>query len=226
MKYLGFVIARKGSKGILNKNMRLLNEKPLIQYTFEACKNTKLLSEIHLSTDDEKIIELSNNYGIKSFYIRPDILATDESSVTDVIIYHLNWLEFNGYEIPENIVLLQPTSPIRSRDMIDNCIISFEKSGNQSLIAVSHCLQHPYEMFQINSGKIDFINKTPKRRQEYPNYYFITGSLYIVSTTFLKNNNRIFDENTSIYLVSYEESVDIDNENDLTLAEYYLKNKL
>lgn len=226
MKYLALIIARKGSKGLPGKNLIKLNNKPLIEYSFLSATEAVLINEIHLSTDDEQIIKLSKNYGIKSFYIRPETLATDESSVTDVIIYHLNWLKLNGHEIPENIVLLQPTSPIRNKGMIDNCITCFENCDNQSLIAVSHCIQHPYEMFQINGGKIDYVNKTIKRRQEYPDYYFITGSLYIVSTTFLKSNNKIFDENAAIFILSNEESVDIDDENDLNLAKFYLQNKL
>ena len=222
MKYLGFVVARKGSKGIPGKNMKLLNDKPLIQYSFEAGLSAKSLESVHLSTDDERIIELAKICGVESLYVRPTKLATDESSVLDVILYHLDWLEMNSLPIPENIVLLQPTSPVRKEGLIDSCISAFEKSGKSSLIAVSHCSQHPYEMFQIKNGKLDYINKIPQRRQEYPEYYFITGSLYMASTNYIRTNNKLFDEFSATYIVSNEEAVDIDEEEDIRLAEFYL----
>jgi CMP-N,N'-diacetyllegionaminic acid synthase len=223
MKYLGFVVARKGSKGLLGKNLKLLNGKPLIQYSFEAAINAKSLSEVHISTDDESIVELAKKFGVNSLYLRPAELASDESSIIDVIQYHLNWLESNDFPFPENIVLLQPTSPIRSEKLIDNCISTFEQSGKHSLIAVSHCIQHPYEMFQIKDSKLDYFNKTPQRRQEYPNFFFITGSLYIASTNYIRQNNKLFDEYSATYLVSNKEAVDIDEEVDIRLAEFYLK---
>jgi CMP-N,N'-diacetyllegionaminic acid synthase len=226
MKYLSFIVARKGSKGIPDKNMKLLNGQPLIQYTFESSIKSKLLSEIHLSTDDEQIIELSKKFGIKSFYTRPALLASDESTVLDVIFYHLNWLESHGYSLPENLILLQPTSPIRNLDLVDNCIDEYELSKKESLIAVSKCLQHPYEMFEIKNKKLHYLNKAPARRQEYPDYYFITGSIYIAKTAYIKKEKKLFDENSAIYVVSSAESIDIDEEKDLALAEFYLTKQL
>jgi CMP-N-acetylneuraminic acid synthetase len=224
MKYLGFVAARKGSKGIPDKNIKLLNSKPLIQYSFEAGLKSKFLDAIHLSTDDERIIQLAKICGVESLYLRPVELATDESSVLDVILYHLNWLEENSYPLPENVVLLQPTSPVRNDGLIDSCISAFEQCGKSSLIAVSHSSQHPFEMFKIKDGKLDYINKVPQRRQEYPEYYFITGSLYIASTNYIRENKKLFDEYSATYIVSNEEAIDIDEEADIRLAELYLKN--
>ena len=222
MKYLGFVVARKGSKGLPDKNVKLLNGKPLIQYSFDAGIKAKSLGAVHVSTDDDRIIELAEMCGVESFYLRPTELASDESSVLDVILYHLKWLEANSFPLPENIVLLQPTSPIRKDGLIDSCISAFEQCGKSSLIAVSHCSQHPYEMFQIKDGKLDYINKVPQNRQYYPDYYFITGSLYLASTNYIKTNNKLFDEFSATYIVSKEEAVDIDEEADMRLAEFFL----
>lgn len=222
MKYLGFVVARKGSKGVKDKNFRLLNTKPLIQYSFETAKDAALIDEVHVSTDDPRIMNLASELGICAFYMRPDHLATDESSVLDVILYHLDWLKKNEKPVPQHVVLFQPTSPIRSKELVDNCIKAFEKSGRQSLIAVSHCQQHPYETFEIKDGKLIYLNKEPKRRQEYPAYYFITGSLYIAKTSYIIESRRLFDENSATFIVSNAEAVDIDNEEDFILAEFYL----
>lgn len=225
MKYLGFVVARKGSKGIINKNLRILHKKPLIQYSFESAKNALLIDAVHLSTDDMRIIQLGTENGIGVFYQRPEHLATDESSVLDVILHHLEWLKNNNKPIPENFVLFQPTSPIRNVNLVDNCIRAFERSGKQSLIAVSHCMQHPYETFEVKDGKLVYLNKVPKRRQEYPDYFFITGSLYIASTRLITEKKQLFNEDSATFVVSNEEAVDIDSEEDLALAEFYLNNK-
>lgn len=223
MKYLGFVVARGGSKGIPDKNIRILNNKPLVQYSFESARNAGFIDAVHLSTDDSRVAQIAVKHQVDVFYLRPDHLATDESSVMDVILYHLKWLELNGKVVPENIVLFQPTSPIRSKNLVDNCIAAFEKSGKQSLLAVSHCSQHPYEMFEIKDEKLIYLNKTHKRRQEYPDYFFITGSLYIAATSFIMHENKLFDEDSATYVVSAEEAIDIDEEQDLILADFYLR---
>lgn len=223
MKYLAFIPARGGSKGIQNKNLSVINGSPLIDYSFQSAKESHLVSAVHLSSDDEQIITLAKHRGIISFYKRPEHLASDEAKIIDVILYHLQWLEENNQTLPENIVLLQPTSPIRKHGLIDRCIEAFEKSGRETLIAVSNCIQHPYETFCIENEKLSFINKNVKRRQDYPAYYFITGSVYIATVSFIRKNKLMFDENSATQMISEEESVDIDNASDLLLAEFLLK---
>lgn len=225
MKYLGFVVARRGSKGIINKNVRLLKGKPLVQYSFESAKTALLLDAVHLSTDDPQIADIACREQIDVLYPRPEHLATDQCSVIDVILYHLQWLEENNRRIPQNIVLLQPTSPIRNKDLIDKCIEAYERSGKKSLIAVSHCSQHPFETFCIENNELVYFNKNATRRQAYPEYYFITGSIYIVSTEFIRNKKKLFDEQSAIYVISSFEAIDIDEEADLLLAEFYLNNQ-
>jgi CMP-N-acetylneuraminic acid synthetase len=222
MKYLAIIPARKGSKGIIDKNFRILNSKHLIEYTFDSALESKRLNSIHLSTDDERIITLAKGCGINSFYTRPDYLSDDSSKIIDVVLYHLDWMEANNFILPENIILLQPTSPIRSKGLIDQCIKTYEKLNKSTLVGISECSQHPYEMFTLKEGKLDFVNNTNTRRQEYPNYYFTTGSVYIAKTNYLKSQKRFFDEDSAFHLVTSEEAIDVDTEFDLELASFLL----
>jgi CMP-N,N'-diacetyllegionaminic acid synthase len=222
MKYLAFIPARAGSKGIPGKNMVLLEGKPLITYTFEAAAASQLISEVHLSTDDERIIALGEQYGVKSFYRRPEAISGDTASIYNVLEHHVGYLSKNNMEIPEVIVLLQPTSPLRSAGLIDRCIEAFEKSGADSLVAVSTVRQHPYEMFRQENGRNVFISNEANQRQSYPEYYFITGSIYIAKLSLLKKENKFFNESSAVYVVTAPEAVDIDVPDDLLLAGYYL----
>lgn len=222
MKYLALIPARKGSKGIIDKNFRLLNGKHLIEYTFNSALESDKIDSTHLSSDDDRIISLATLHGIESYYTRPDYLSDDSSKIIDVVLYHLEWMEAMHLILPENIVLLQPTSPIRSKGLIDKCIETFEKSNKSSLVGISECSQHPYEMFTLKQGKLDFVNNSNLRRQEYPNYYFITGSIYIVKTSFLKTQKRFFDENSACHMLSSQESIDVDLEYDMELASFFL----
>jgi CMP-N,N'-diacetyllegionaminic acid synthase len=225
MKYLAFIAARGGSKGIKNKNIVNLNDKPLIEYTFDAAKRSANISEVHLSTDDDKIAEVAKKNNVQVLYRRPDLLANDTASVVDVVLYHLDWLKKNQDNIPENVILLQPTSPVRGNTLIDDCIVEFENSNRDSLLAVSECVQHPYETFTPEGDKIRFLNTNLTRRQEYPPFYFITGSVYIFKSLFVQKFKKLFDENTAYYVTSQAEAVDIDSISDLELAEFYLKSR-
>jgi CMP-N,N'-diacetyllegionaminic acid synthase len=222
MKYLAFIPARAGSKGIPDKNKVLLNNKPLIAFTFEAAQNSKLLDEAHLSTNDDEILEIAKDYNILSLYKRPEEIAGDNATIYETLLFHINFLKSNKMDLPDNIVLLQPTSPLRSKDLIDNCIIEFQKSGQKSLVAVSETIQHPYETFKRENGKNIFISNTNEQRQQYPQYYFITGSVYIATLDFILHEKSFFNEDSAIYIVKPFEAVDIDDSSDLDLAYYYL----
>jgi len=223
MKYLGLIVARSGSKGIIGKNLIDLNGKPLIQYTIEYAINALGIDCVDLSSDDDAIIELALRMGIKIHYKRPANLATDEANIIDVINFHLDWLTQNGEEFPNNIILFQPTSPIRKNSLVFDCVQKYEQSNSNSLIAVSESRQHPYEMFSFDKNKLEFISNISARRQDYPKYYFVTGSLYITSVEFIKKYNKLFNEDSSIFIVSDYEAIDIDDEFDLEIARNIIK---
>jgi CMP-N-acetylneuraminic acid synthetase len=224
ISYLGLIPARKGSKGILNKNLKLLSGKPLIQYSFDAAKLSSKLAAVHVTTDSEEIMELAKKNKVEAPYVRPDHLASDTASMIDTVLYHVSWLKENRQQQVENIVLLQPTSPIRSKELIDNCITDFEKKGKGSLVAVTECLQHPYETFMLDEkGRANFlVEDLPSRRQDYPQFYFITGAVYVASVNFLEEKRKFFDSTTQCFITSREEGIDIDDMFSFKIAESFL----
>ena len=126
-KYLALIIARKNSKGLKNKNIKIIKSKPCIEWTFIESKKSKLIDEILLSTDSKKIITIAKQYKILTPFIRPNYLAKDNTSVLEVIKHALSYLKKNIEEKFDNIILLQPTSPLRKAKHIDQAIIYYSK---------------------------------------------------------------------------------------------------
>jgi len=230
MKIMAFVPARGGSKGIPMKNLALLNGKPLIQYTIEAAQKSKFITDIFISSDNDEIINFCNSFDINVPYKRPAELATDTSPSNDAVLHCFKWLEEQNIALPDITVLLQPSSPLRTVEDIDNAIEYFQNSRSESLISVNRMLEHPYVCLKIKKGGWDFLAKPEKvttNRQEYENdFYRINGAIYIATTDFLLSNRAFTVENeTTLYFMDHERGVDIDELIDLQWAEFYLHNQ-
>ena len=119
--FIGLIPARKGSKGLKNKNMLLLNKKPLVQHTFEAAKSSSYIDEVWASSDDLTILSLADSMNIKGLK-RPKKFATDQSSSVDVVNHFINSLPDNLNHEKTYIVYLQPTSPLRDSSHLDEAI--------------------------------------------------------------------------------------------------------
>ena len=145
-KILAIIPARGGSKGIPRKNIKLLAGKPLIAYTIEAALKSKYLDRVIVSTEDREIAETSRHYGAEVIK-RPKILAKDKAKTIDVIFHLLNVLKEKNY-IPEIIVLLQPTSPLRIVKDIDKAIELFLKEKCESVVSVCECNPPSYWSFK------------------------------------------------------------------------------
>ena len=223
IKYLGLIPARGGSKGVKNKNIYPLGGKPLIQHTIESAKKSKLLDEVNVSSDSQKIIDISKSLGAISYYKRPSFLSNDKAGAIGVILHHINWLKNNNV-IVENIVYLQPTSPIRSSTLIDDAIKKFEFNKSNSLVTLSECSQHPYETVSIINNKIKKFPKEKEyvRRQDFPKFLFITGSIYIYKVESILKHKLIINNDTDYFVTSVEEGLDIDNLLDFKTAESLL----
>lgn len=229
MKVLAIIPARGGSKGIPKKNIVDLNAKPLIQYTVDAAKNSKEIDKIFLSSDDKDIINIAKQLGIYSEYIRPEKFANDTASGAEVVLDALSWLEKNENYIPDAIMLLQPTSPLRTAEDIDGAIEHFSKDSKKALVGVHTMIEHPYEcVFDIEKDDWQYLAKQDKRvtrRQDYKDkFYYINGALYLVDVNFFKQEKLFMKEkNTSFYIMPHERGIDIDEYSDLQRAEFYLK---
>ncbi len=227
-KILAVIPARGGSKGIKNKNIIKLQGRHLVGYTIDVCAESSYIDEYIVSTDSEKIKDVSELYGAKVPFFRPEHLADDRAKSIDVILHALDEMEKIGgkYDI---VILLQPTSPLRTSYELDKAIVDFVKSSGESLVSVCESEKSPILMREINDGKLTEIvnfhgNNT--RRQELPTYYMLNGAIYINTVNMLKEKRCFVDEDTIPFIMDKSHSVDIDDEKDLIIAEYYLKKRI
>jgi len=146
MKILGLIPARGGSKGIPLKNIQKLAGKPLINYTIESAKKSKI-DKVIVSTDTKKIAQISTSAGAEVPFLRPKKISKDSSSTIKVIKHALKFLKLKQNYEPDIIVILQPTSPLRTAKMINNSINILKKSKCSSVISVSKIKSHPYASF-------------------------------------------------------------------------------
>lgn len=230
-KILCIIPAREGSKGIKNKNIRPLLAKPLISWTIEEAQKSKYIDRIIISTDDLNIEKICHSYGAEVIK-RPKDLAQDESFVIDVIIHHLELLKKENY-IPEYVLLLQSTSPLRKSQNIDEAItkiINSEIEAN-SLVSVTKEEHPPWWLRQISEkGYVeryfDYDNKIFRRRQDFPVLYRPNGAIYIAKTSILYQYKSFQTNKTIPYVMDKKMSIDIDTENDLILAEIMMTREL
>ncbi|GAB6189623.1 acylneuraminate cytidylyltransferase family protein [Marinitoga arctica] len=225
-RFLAIIPARGGSKGIKNKNIIKLNNKPLINYTIEAAKESKIFDEIMVTTDSDKISKIAKECGAKIPFLRPAELSTDTANSKDVILHTLN------YYINRNInfdyfMLLQPTSPLRkSEDIINAVELLFKKCAN-SIVGVCE-VEHsplfsntlPEDLSLSNFIKEEFKNK---RRQDLPKFYRINGAIYISKISHFIKTQDFYSEKSYAYIMPKERSIDIDNYIDLKLAEILME---
>ena len=227
MNYLIFIPARGGSKGIKNKNLKLLKGKPLIAYTLNtAIAISKLIkSDIFLSTDSKKIYNYCKNKIKISNYIRPKNLAEDESNILDSIIHSVNYLK----RINKNydaIILLQPTSPARSIRELYLALKLFEKKKLESLASVCKTREHPSEVIELKRRNFKFLLKRKNKniqRQQYKKFFFIDGDFYIANLNFLKKNKSFLSEKkTWPFITKKTWPIDIDYIDDFKVAQSFV----
>lgn len=223
MRILGLIPARGGSKGVKGKNIKLLNGKPLIQYTWESAQESKLLTRTILSSEDDDIIELSKNLGMNVPFQRPAELAQDHSKSLDVIIHALNYFK----AIQENfdaVCILQPTTPFRDKGLIDKAIETFIAGDFDSLVSVRRVPDeyNPHWVFEEKDGSLHLATKEQKiinRRQELPNAYFRDGAIYLTKVEVIINELSLYGKKIGFVETSNQLYVNIDTPEDWIEAE-------
>lgn len=224
-KVLALIPARGGSKGIKKKNIVDVAGKPLISYSIVAAKGSKYIDAIVVTTDSEEIAEVSKKYGANVPFLRPVEFAGDCSTTLDAVLHALKMLEDQNFEV---LVLLQPTSPLRTTEDIDNALQLFFERECKSLASVSEVNDPPILMRYVNEygemKKMLNLNSTV-RRQDMPITYRINGSIYINLISEISKETS-FNDNSIAYIMEKEHSVDIDEYVDLAVAAYYLGSKV
>jgi CMP-N,N'-diacetyllegionaminic acid synthase len=227
MNILYLIPARAGSKGLPNKNIKLLGNKPLIQYTIDfALNNLKSGDELCISTDDENVIQIAKNSGIHVPFLRPSELASNTASTYDVIMHAINFFK-NKNRLFDLVLLLQPTSPFRTQTDFNNLIEAYNNEL-EMVVSVKKAKENPYfTLYEEN--EFGFLDKSKKgnfqRRQDCPDVYAFNGSMYLIKIMPLMEK-KIYEFTKIKKIVMPEErSVDIDTMADWILAEFYLENQ-
>ena len=226
-KNLVIIPARGGSKGIPRKNLYKVNGKPLIDYTLDVARdllNEKIVDYIHVSTDDQEIADHVINYGFEILFMRPAELATDYSKTPDALVHSIKILEEHDYQF-DNIIILQPTSPLRDYNNIKKAISNFENSLSDSLISVvneeHYSLMNCYLLEGELGNPIDPNHNKGLMRQEILPLYFRNGSIYIVKSQYLLSNNKMISDKPILFEMSRRESINIDSLIDIKLFEFF-----
>lgn len=231
MRILAIIPVRGGSKGVSGKNIKLLDGKPLLAYTSEIALQSKQLTEVIVSTEDELIREVAKNLGIKVPFVRPMTLAQDNTPTLDVIIHALEWYK-NQNIFFDAVCLLQVTSPFRTVAFLDEAIEKFMKKDTDSLVSVQKVPHeyNPHWTFEKNeqgnlkiaTGETEIIS----RRQELPTAYHRDGSIYLTKTRVLLNEHSLYGKSTAFIESDSESYVNIDTLQDWEKAEEMIQNKL
>jgi len=218
---------RKGSKGVKNKNLRIINNKPLMQYTIDQAIKSKIFNEIIVSSDCNKILKLANKLGIKTSFVRPKMLAGDKVGKLDVIRNALIMSEKYFNKKFDIIFDLDVTSPLRKISDIKNAYQIFLSNKLKILLTGSVAKKSPYfNQIELFEEKIKLVkNKKDKivRRQDSPKVYDMNASIYIWQRDALLLSKTLFNKHTGIYVMPEERSIDIDSELDFRIVEHLLK---
>lgn len=224
MKIMAIIPARSGSKGLPGKNIKLLGNKPLIGWSTERARASKYIDEVIVSTDDEEIARIAREFGGSVPSLRPVALAQDDTPMIDVVAHVLSETEKSKGYLPDFVVLLQPTSPLRTLADVDAAIemLITNKTAN-AVVSVTVASESPYWMKTLTSeGFVEEFLRNKKiynQRQDVPTVYRLNGAIYVCKTRILLKSRSFCPGNTLGYIMPEERSVDIDSIIDFKLAE-------
>ena len=227
MRILGIIPARGGSKGVPKKNSKLLGGKPLIGYSIEAALNSKLLTNVLVSTDDEAIVAITKSNKSLIAVKRPSALATDDSPTILTVIHAIEYLKERGMEY-DAVCLLQPTAPFRTHNFINAAILKFKETNTDSLVSVLKVphVYNPHWVFEEkNNGNIEISTGEQEiisRRQDLPTAFFRDGAIYLTKTSVILNQKSLYGSSISYIESDVERHVNIDTMEDWKKAEKLL----
>ena len=227
MTTVAFIFARGGSKGLPGKNIRPLCGKPLIAWSIERALVVERIDRVIVSTDSDEIATISKQYGAEVPFIRPADLAMDESPEWLAWRHGLEYLKEDTGAMPEFMVSLPATAPLRFAIDINSCIDEYEKGSSDMVITVTDAHRSPYfNMVKENSdGSYGLVNTPPltvKRRQDAPMVYDMATVCYVANSEFVMLHDSIFEGRVRAVHVPIERAIDIDTLLDFQIAEVLL----
>jgi len=227
-KVLCTICARGGSKGVKNKNIKPINGKPLIAYTIEQAKASCLFEHIVISTDSDDITEITQQYGAEVFFKRNAEMASDTAGKLDVIRDAFIKSEKHYAQQFDYLIDLDATAPLRNIADITESFKQFLKDDNDNLITAMPSRRSPYfNLVEVDvKGEVSLsknLDESVVRRQDAPKSYDMNASIYIWKREVILNANSLFLENTGLYVMPEERSIDIDTELDYKFVEFIMK---
>ena len=227
MKAIAFIFARGGSKGLPGKNIRHLGGKPLIAWSIELALAVNRIDRVIVSTDSEEIAAVAREYGAEVPFIRPAEMARDNSPEWLAWRHALNYFRESTGALPEVMVSVPATAPLRHALDIENCLDEYEKGDAEMVITVTEAHRSPYfNMVKANlDGTVGLVNpsqSTIARRQDAPVVYDMATVCYVANPEFVMTHNATFEGRVKAVLVPVERAIDIDTLLDFQIAECLL----
>jgi CMP-N-acetylneuraminic acid synthetase len=233
MNVLGLIPARGGSKGIPRKNIVDVAGRSLLSYTCEAASTSQRISRVVLSTDDEEIAAVGRDWGAEVPFMRPAHLAEDTTLAVPVAQHAIDWLQQHESWLTDILVYLQPTSPLRTAQHIDEALAKLDETGADTVVSLTP-IPHahtPYKVSQIVDGRVEPfwkapLNFNPLQRQDVPVFYARNGPAVLACrATVLAETGTFYGDHIVPYIMSPEDSIDIDTPFDLKLADFVLRGR-
>ena len=224
MKNIAIIPARSGSKGLKDKNIKLLNGKPLMAYTIEAALKSEQFDDVMVSTDSEKYAEIAKSFGAKVPFLRSAETSTDKASSWDTVAEVLGRYAENGQTF-DTLCLLQPTSPFRTAEDIKKAYELYNSQADFAVISVCEAEHSPLWCGHLpESGEfLNFINQDAmKQRQAGGKFYRLNGAIYIVNCEKFKTDRYFYQSGSFAYIMPQERSIDIDTALDFKMAEFLM----
>ena len=226
VQFVAIIPARGGSKELPGKNIKKINDKPLIEYTIEAALSCNLIERVICSTDNDEISKVAIKAGAEVPFKRPISLSTDTAHTPPVIEHALDFLEKKEQIKIKNVITLQPTSPLRKSIHIEKAIEEYSKNNFDSLISVKEGFP-PWWMFTTNKNKLepfakldDSENAYNLERQQLPKIFEANGAIYITDRNYLKKRASLINPDSCGYiLMDQKSSLDVDNLTDFMLCD-------
>ncbi len=228
MNILAVIPARGGSKGILNKNIRVFGGKPLLAYTIDAAKKSRYITKIVVSTESEAVASVARKYGAEVPFLRPMELAQDRSKATDAVYHLLTTMKKESGYMPDYVVLLQPTSPLRESADIDGVLTLLFKRKASAIVSVCRT-----EQLLFTKNKKDVLKLVSDKsflksgnRQELPDTYKLDGSMvYCIKTSVFLKKKTFIPKGVLAFEIPRWRAVDIDEPQDFLVGELIYRNR-
>lgn len=230
MEVFGFIFARGGSKGLPGKNGLEINGKPLIGLAIEVAKSAERISRVLVSTDSDELAQIALRYGAEVPFLRPENLSEDNSPELFAWQHALNFLSATEGSLPDAMVSLPPTAPLRAVEDVDRCLDKYERDKPDVVVTVTDAARNPYfnqiildknQRARIAMGSREKIS----RRQDVPPVFDLTTIAYVASTGFVLNTDSLFEGEVATVHIPPERAIDIDTELDFKIATFLAENR-